>query len=128
MVLYGPWLLKPLKISEIPNFLESKISANKETVRWMVTTGKYFPRKWCLRAIFSEFFKNLYKSCESLVIFGYLKPNDLRKDTEKSDETIFLKIYNGIYGLTGKSLVVKKRWLIFSAVGEFLGGVSGRLE
>ena len=51
---------------------------------------------------FSESFKNLYKSCESLVIFGYLKPNDLRIETEKSGETIFLKIYHGIYGLTGK--------------------------
>ena len=51
---------------------------------------------------FSASFKNLYKSCESLIIFGYLKPNELRIETEKSDETNFLSIYHGIYGLTGK--------------------------
>ena len=58
---------------------------------------------------FSASFKNLYKSCESLVIFGYLKPNDLRIETEKSGETIFLKIYHGIYGLIGKFIGVKAK-------------------
>ena len=50
---------------------------------------------------FSASFKNLYKSCESLIVFGYLKPNDLRIETEKSGENEFLSIYHGIYGLTG---------------------------
>ena len=52
---------------------------------------------------YSASFRNLFKSCESLVVFGYLKPNDLRIETEKSADTIFLKIYHGVYGLTGKS-------------------------
>ena len=78
---------------------------------------------------FSASFKNLYKSCESLVIFGYLKPYDLRIETEKSGETIFLKIYHGIYGLTGrfKGAEAKINSRIFSdgVVGELLGGACG---
>ena len=38
----------------------------------------------------------------TLVIHGYLKPNDLRTELEKSPETQFISLYSLIYTFAGE--------------------------
>ena len=41
----------------------------------------------------------------TLVIHGYLKPNDLRAELEKSPETQFINIYQTIYTFVGEFFI-----------------------
>ena len=56
---------------------------------------------------FSPNFKDLFNSMVTLVIHGYLKPNDLRTELEKSPETQFISLYSLIYTFAGMFLTPK---------------------
>ena len=55
-----------------------------------------------LHNILSPNFKDLFNSMVTLVIHGYLKPNDLRTELEKSPETQFISLYSLIYTFAGE--------------------------
>ena len=55
---------------------------------------------------FSPNFKDLFNSMMTLVIHGYLKPNDLRAELEKSPESQFINIYQTIYTFVAATLIV----------------------
>ena len=51
-------------------------------------------------------FRNVQESLTTLIIHGYLKPNDLRAETLKSPEYYFIEFFQTTYTMTGKCFVM----------------------
>ena len=54
-------------------------------------------------------FRNVQESLTTLIIHGYLKPNDLRAETLKSPEYYFIEFFQTTYTMTGTCFVIALR-------------------
>lgn len=56
--------------------------------------------------IFSAEFKSVFTSVKALIVFGYLKPNNLRYETDKGSNPTILNIYQLSYLLLAALIIV----------------------